>query len=362
MRILVTRGNPRKNGFTQYITDLVVQGALEAGAEIDDIHLQKKNINECRGCYNCWAGTTAECVYKDDFSDLLKLLLAADILLCSTPLYNYSMSISMKRFLERTLSCFKPGIIQRPNGLFCNTLRYPDKWENKKLAFISAGALKSVENFKGLTTTFALIANGMNMDYCGGLIRPESFFLQFELAKPKTVKIIETGFIQGGRELATKGMFSEEIQEKVSTPLSINAFYFKKYSAIYWEHVSSMGAEGTNLEEVRYRVTSDVRILMHEMARSIDPLATMKLKAILQFDFPDKNLHYCLTVNKGTCSIEEKQCSSFDLRVITDSITWAKVFKRELPIKDLLMRRKIQLEGDKTLFTRLERYFPPPTV
>ena len=32
MKILVIRGNPRKNGHTQYITDLVVKGASEAGA------------------------------------------------------------------------------------------------------------------------------------------------------------------------------------------------------------------------------------------------------------------------------------------------------------------------------------------
>ena len=360
MRILVIRGNPRKNGHTQYITDLVVKGALEAGAEINDIDLHKKTINECIGCYDCWTQSPGKCIFRDDMDELLNLLIAADIVLCSTPLYAYNMSNSMKIFFERTLPLFKQGIVHSPDGLFRNNLRFPDKWVKKSLAFISAGALKSRDNFKGLVSIFSLLANGMYMTYSGGLIRPESYLLQFNLAKPKTVKLIETGLLQGGRELAAEGKFSEETQKKVSTPLSIDTYHFKKYSDIYWEHVISMGAEGADLEKVQYRVTTDVRILMHEMARSIDPLATARLKAVFQFDFPNKELHYCLTVNKGKCTLEEKKSESCDLRVTSDTITWAKAFVREISMKDALMQRKVKLEGDKLLFKRLERYFPPP--
>ena len=360
MRILVIRGNPRKNGHTQYITDLVIKGASEAGAEIEDVDLYEKKINDCIGCYHCWTNTPGKCIHHDDMTDLLEKILATDIVLCSTPLYSYTMSTSAKKFFDRCFPLFKQGIVQNPNKLFRNRLRYPDKWKNKKLAFVSAGAFKSTENFKGLKATFSLLANGMNMTCCGGLIRPESYLLQFNLAKPKTVKTIETALIQGGRELATKGKIPEEIQKKASTPLSIDMFSFEKYSNIYWEHVISIGAEGVDLEKVRYKVTTDVRILMHEMARSIDPLATAKLKAILQFDFPDKELHYCLTVNKGKCTLEEKKSESCDLRVTSDTITWAKAFTREISMKDALMERKVKLEGDKLLFKRLERYFPPP--
>lgn len=360
MRILVIRGNPRKDGHTQYITDIVIKGALEAGAEIVDVDLCVKTIKECIGCYRCWTKSPGKCIYNDDMTDLLEQLLTSDILLCSTPLYNYNMSNSIKKFFERTLPLFKQGIAQAHNGLFCNNLRHPEKWKNKSLAFVCAGAFRGEVNFKGITSIFSLLANGTNMAYSGGLIRPESYLLQFNLAKPKTVKLIETGLLQGGRELALKGRFSENTQKKVAAPLSIDTFHFKKYSDIYWEHVISMGSEGADLDKVRYKVTTDVRILMHEMARSIDHFATAKLKAVLQFDFPDKKLHYCLTVNKGTCTLEEKESESYDLRITTDTSTWAKTFIREITMKDALMQRKIKLEGDKLLFKRLDRYFPPP--
>jgi len=360
MKLLVIRGNPRKDGHTQYITDLVVKGASEACATVDDVDLQTLTINECTGCYCCWTTTPGRCIHRDDMDALLNKLLAADIHLYSTPLYYYTMSISMKRFLERTLSLLKPFINQSPEGLFRNIPRYPDQWKNKKLAFISAGAFKDTENFKGLETTFRLLATGLSMEFCGGLIRPESYLLQFNLAKPKTVMIIETALMQSGRELVLEGVLTDETRQKVSTLLSVDTGHFLKYSNIYWEHVVAMGAEGTDLEKVRRRVTGDVRILMHEMARSIDPLTTAKLKAVLQFDFPDKNLYFCLTVRNGACTLEEKQSDSFDLRVTADSSTWAKAFTREISMKDGLIERKIRLEGDKMLFARLEKYFPPP--
>jgi multimeric flavodoxin WrbA len=361
MRIMVLRSNPRKDGYTQLITDLVVQGANEAGAEIEDIDLLQKKIHQCRGCYHCWTEIPGTCIHNDDMAGLLESILAADILLCSTPLYNYTMSSSMKIFFERILPLMKPGFEKNPKGLLRNYLRYPGKWNNKKLAFICAGAFKKRANFDGILSTFKLLADGMHMTFSSGLLRPESFLLQFSFAKPKTVKTVETALIQSGSELARKGIVSEKNIQNVSIPLSTDIDHFKKYSNIYWEHATSMKLKDeAGLKKIRYEVSHDVRILMHEMAGLIDPLATAKLKATFQFDFPDKDFHYCIKVNKGTCTIEETQSQSFDLRVTADSATWAKVFTCEIPAREALQRKEIILEGEKMLFTRLGRYFPPP--
>jgi len=45
----------------------------------------------------------------------------------------------------------------------------------------------------------------------------------------------------------------------------------------------------------------DPDIIMREMARSLDPKATARLRAVLQFDFPDGRRHYRLSVDKGVC-------------------------------------------------------------
>jgi len=360
MNILVVRGNPRANGYTQYITDLVVRGAQEGGAAIVDVNLISKKITPCIGCYHCWTVTPGTCRFRDDMPELLERFLDADIVLCSTPLYYYAVSGAMKIFLERTLPLTMQGFEQTPGRCMRNRTRYPERWRDKRLGFIAAGAFKEPENFDGIRTTFRLLADGFNMTLCAELIRPEAYLLQFELAKPKTVKTVETALQHAGFELATSGAVSGETSRKVSLPLAVDVPHFLKYSAIYWEHAIAMGAEAQDLAKVQQAVVGDVRILMSEMARSIDPLASAKLTAVLQFDFPDKDLHFRLCVDRGTCVMDETQAEKFDLRVTVDTATWAGIFTRRINVKDALMRKKIRLEGDRTLFTRLDRYFPPP--
>lgn len=360
MKILLLRSNPRKYGHTQFLTDLVIRGASDAGAEVTDIDLCVKNITDCIGCYACWTRTPGRCIHTDDMSDLLSRVIETDMLLCATPLYNYTMSSSMKRFFERTLPLLKEGITVNGHGLYSNRLRYPDRWEGKKLAFISTCAFKGTDHFRGIQTTFSLLAGAMNMAFSGGLVRPESFLLPFAMAKPKTVKSIETGLIQAGMELAASGCFSETTREKIAAPLTIDATHYRTYSAIYWEHVMALEPLGKTPEEIRQAVARDVRILMHEMARTINPLTTAKLKAVIQFEFPDKGYHYCITVNRGACVLEEKSAPSPDLLIRVDSQTWARIFTYEISMKEALLQKKISVTGEKSLLLRLDKYFPPP--
>lgn len=361
MNLLVLRSNPRKNGYTQRLTDLFVRGSKEAGASVVDIDLCSADLNHCLGCYKCWIQTPGTCVHNDDMAGLLKEFLKADIVVMSTPLNAYTVNSHLKVFLDRTLPLAEPGFTITARGIVGNRLRYPEKWP-KKIAAIVVGAFKGEENFTAIRSTFELYANGMSIDLCGMLIRPESYLLQFTLAKPKTVKLIETAFVKAGYEVGSKGSISEETTEQAALPLSFNVQHFQQYSNIYWEHAVAMEKGALDLEALQQRVTGDVRILMREMARSNDPLATAKIKAVFQFDFPDKGLFYRITLNKGSCTLTEEKTVSPDLRVRCSSETWAKVFMRQINMRDALVNHWIELEGDKSLFSRLDRYFPPPVV
>jgi len=362
MKILVVRGNPRKNGYTSHITNLVVRGARENGAEIDDLDLSKYSIKTCKGCYLCWTLSHGVCVQKDDMADLLERVLAADVVVMSTPLYYYAISAVLKTFIERTFPLFKPGSEETPAGLMKNSVRYPDKWRNKRMLVVVAGAFRDREDFAGIRETFGLMAGGMSMELAGMIIRPESYLLQFELSKPMTSKIIETALVRAGMEVATMGAVTPDTIEKACSPMSVDTRHFRTYSDVYWEHSVALRGEATDLARVQRNVTADVRILMREMARSIDPVAAARLKATLQFDFTDKDLHFTLEVDRGTCALT--QGGSADkphLRVTTTTVVWASVFMRETSMKDALLARSVVLQGDRSIFARLDRYFPPPS-
>jgi Multimeric flavodoxin WrbA len=361
MKLLILRSNPRKNGYTQRLTDLFVKGSQEAGADITDINLCDMDLKHCLGCYCCWLQTPGTCILKDDIGGLFQQFLDADTIVFSSPLNAYSVNSHLKVFLDRTLALAQPGFVMTPQGLVGNRLRYPEKWP-KKMAAIVVGAFKGEENFSAVQSMFELYSGGLNIDFCGMMIRSESYLLQFTLAKPKTVKLIETAFVKAGYELVAEGTISQAMKDQAALPLSSDQSHFQQYSNIYWEHAVAMGKDAADLEALQQRVTRDVRILMREMARSIDPFATAKLKAVLQFDFPDKGLFYRITIIKGSCSLTEEKTGSPDLRVRCSSETWARVFMREINMREALVSHQIELEGDKSLFSRLDRYFPPPVV
>lgn len=360
MKILLLRANPRKSGYTEYVTNLVLEGVRAAGATVVDIDLTTRHIAHCLGCYHCWLATPGRCVHNDDMTPLLESVLDAELVLCATPLFHYSMSSYLKLFMERTLPLTMEGFELTPSGRMRNRTRYPGRWNKKHLAWIAAGAFRSPDNFAGLETSFRLLAEGMNMVCAGGVIRPETYLLRFTLAKPKTVKKIECALVQAGHELVTTGRISEQTRSAAATPLSPDMANFQVYSNIFWEHACSLGSGRMDLDKILDMVVSDVRVLMREMARCVDPAATGRSVFSLQFDFTDNDLHFNLHVNHGTCTLTEGQKVQSDLRVTTTSGTWAGVFTRTVNVRDALMSGAIRLDGDKSLFLRLDRYFPPP--
>jgi multimeric flavodoxin WrbA/putative sterol carrier protein len=362
MKLLLVRGNPRKNGFTQYLTDLFLSGAREAGAEIHDVDLSSREIKHCLGCYYCWLTKPGVCVHHDPMEELLPLILESQVLVCATPVYYFAMSSYLKTFFERTFPLTTEGLETSALGLLRNQVRYPEQWVGKKFISIAVGALRALEAYEPLNQTFRLIADTLDMELGGQLTRPESHLLPYRLSKPMTLKRVESAFVRAGREAGTTGRLSAKSVEDAALPLSPDGTYFRTYSNIFWEHASAMGARSGIAPSLLSRVGSDPDILMREMARSVDPRATARLRAVFQFDFPDRERHYRLTVDHGTCEMKSEPTNKPDLRVTCTTDIWVALFMRQLDVGAALRQRVITLEGDKSLFTRLGRYFPPPSV
>lgn len=292
---------------------------------------------------------------------LLDAFLDAEALVCATPLYAYGVSSYLKIFLERTLPLLAPGVTFTGNGNDRNMIRYPDRGPRNMTAIITGG-LSSPALSEGAATSLRLYAEGFNMKFHGPLIRSESYLLQFDDTKPLTIKSIETGFETAGRTFALDKKISPDIITKIATPLAANRTRFTMYSNIYWEHAKTVYARGGSADEIRTLTRSDLRILMPEMANSIDPVTTARTKAVLQFVFPDIPLAYSVTINCGKAEIKETQTDPADLRITCDSAVWVDILHRTADPLKSLTNGDIRLEGDKMLFRKLGRFFPPPST
>jgi putative NADPH-quinone reductase len=362
MKVLLLRANPRKIGYTGRLIDLFLQGLRETPAEIVDVDLTGMNIHPCLGCFHCWLVTPGRCIHSDDMGPLLERILDADVLVCATPLYFYSMSSTLKLFFERTFPLAREGLTRSASGGLRNNTRYPERWRDKRLITITTGALKDPEAFRPANETFHHIADGLALELAGQLTRPECYMLDYPLSKPMTLKRVEAAFIQAGRETGTFGRVSSETAAAASLPLAADADHFRDYSNIYWTQAVPMGKDAQVPANVQARVGGDVRILIREMVRSFAPRAAGAMKAVLQFDFPDQQQYFRITLNRGQAQLAETTTEHPDLRVRCDAGVWAQVFMRQIDVRRALLERHLVLEGDKSLFSRLDRLFPPPSA
>lgn len=99
-KVLIISGSPRKGGNSDTLCDRFLDGAKEAGNEVEKIFLNDRHINYCTGCGAC--NTTHRCVQKDDMAEILEKMVAADVIVLATPVYFYSAGARLKTLIDRT--------------------------------------------------------------------------------------------------------------------------------------------------------------------------------------------------------------------------------------------------------------------
>ena len=101
MKVLIITGSMRKNGNTNILSDEFSRGAKEAGHEVEKIELREKKFGDCLGCRACHKNGGV-CVQKDGIEEVLEKMKSADVIALASPMYYFTWTGLMKRFLDRT--------------------------------------------------------------------------------------------------------------------------------------------------------------------------------------------------------------------------------------------------------------------
>ncbi len=138
--ILAFYGSPRRKGNTSLLLQRAVQGARDAGAEVEEIILRDKKISPCLEIYGC--KETGRCVIRDDFQDIYDKILASQGIMLASPIFFYTVSAHTKILMDRCQSLWvkKYWLEKTPFG---------DKHFSRKGLFISVGATKGKKLFDG---------------------------------------------------------------------------------------------------------------------------------------------------------------------------------------------------------------------
>lgn len=108
-KIMILSGSPRKNGNTNTVVGWFIEGAREAGAEVEliDAASLKSKFNGCIACLGCQKSDKFECEVDDEIKPVLAQIPEKDVLVFATPVYFFGPNAQLKLILDRMYSLIK---------------------------------------------------------------------------------------------------------------------------------------------------------------------------------------------------------------------------------------------------------------
>ena len=106
-KVVVLWSSPNTDGLTAASKDQFIRGLTEAGIKVEEIHLNRKNLEHCKACGDGWGtcNKNGSCVIKDDFAEVYTLLSEADGIAWISAVYWSEMTECFKAFFDRLRRC-----------------------------------------------------------------------------------------------------------------------------------------------------------------------------------------------------------------------------------------------------------------
>ena len=106
IKALFVNGGPRKNKNTAQMLESAMQGAKDAGAEVELVHLYDLDYKGCKSCFACQlknAKTDGVCAIRDGLRPVLEKAREADVIVIGSPVYFSYPTGQTRSFLERLI-------------------------------------------------------------------------------------------------------------------------------------------------------------------------------------------------------------------------------------------------------------------
>lgn len=224
-KIVAFNCSPRmKKSNTDRILNPLLEGAGEAGAEVEKIYARKLNLKPCLGCYSCWLKTPGVCAQKDDWSYVFGKLAEADLVIFGTPVYARNMTVYMKTLLDRIgILAVQPFWIESDDG-FAHIARYPGI--KKRIVLVANGlawddAIFSVlvDNLR-VAFTKAVDEEGKPvMEMVGKILVGCGELMEWEETPQQALEPFYQTLREAGEELARNGKISPASEDRLHVPL-----------------------------------------------------------------------------------------------------------------------------------------------
>jgi multimeric flavodoxin WrbA/putative sterol carrier protein len=353
MKVIALNSSARSEGIskTRLMLEALVKGMVEAGAEVEIIHLRDKKVKHCLGCFTCWTKTPGICVIKDDMTDeIFPKWLKADLAVYATPLYHYTVNATMKAFIERTLPVIEPFMV-RESGLTHHPLRH----QPPKAVFLSVAGFSESSVFDHLRSYVTLLfGKGLLAEIyrpaAEGMVQPEF--------REKMNDILDAT-VQAGRELVESMKISEPTMERITQTLGADFDSQAKMANAFWKTCIKEGVTPREFTEKGMIPRPDsIDTFLMIMSSGFNPKSAAAISAVLQFNFSGEVEGSCyLRIENGKIEAREGTSEKPDLVVETPFEIWMDIITGKADGQQMFMQQKYKTIGDIALLLRMKDLF-----
>ncbi len=353
MKVLAINSSARIDGITKtgMLLDALVEGMRDAGAEVETIHLRKKTIKNCIGCFTCWTKTPGVCVQKDDMTnELFPKLLEADIAVYATPLYHYTVNAAMKAFIERTLPVLEPFLVRHGE-----TTTHPLRQTPPKAVVLSVAGFPEISVFAQLSS-YAKFLFGKSL--VSEIYRPAAEMLSRPDLSETRNDILEAT-TQAGRELVQSTRISEQTMERITKPIGGDFDSMAKMANVFWKSCIREGLTPAEFHQKKLVPRPDsLETFMMIMSKGFNPEGAAKTSAVMQFNFSGEVEGTChFKIENGTIEAREGGPDKADLVIETPFGVWMDILTGKADGQQMFMQQKYKTVGDLTLLIRMKDLF-----
>lgn len=236
MKIVAINGSHRgKKGYTQFLLNLMAEGAIAKGASFETVILSDYKINPCKACRACHTERHyLKCIYdeNDDVTKIFNIMKQADILIYATPIYIFNMTGLMKTFLDRITSTADSAIHTiSEKGLFFHHI-------NKDIIskpFLLITTQDNIEDatFQSVLYYFNIFSKFLDAPMIGSINRKLGKLAGHGKDKEKEIQFpeivnIHNMIIQAGSELAQFGAIKKSTLQQANRNIIKMPFIIEK--------------------------------------------------------------------------------------------------------------------------------------
>lgn len=161
MKVLGIYGSPRKGGNTDRLLDRALEGAGEAGAEIQRVYVRELKISGCIECGGC--DKTGRCVVKDDMQDVYPMLEEASVIFLASPIFFYGITAQAKALVDRAQAMWARRMLRKGP-------KERKTYDSGTGYLIAAGATKGKTLFDGALMEARYFFDALDMHSGEGLL------------------------------------------------------------------------------------------------------------------------------------------------------------------------------------------------